>query len=86
MQGQKIFSFWSQAGFKISAGCTFVLFLVIFFLNVIFFWGGGGGWGESVKYVIHVNDYWNQTKFHIHKVWCLREATQIGQTFITLCE
>ena len=31
--------------------------------------------------------YWNQTKFTIHKVWCLlREASQIGQTFIPVCE
>ena len=30
--------------------------------------------------------YWNQTKFPIHKVWWLREASQIGQTFIPLCE
>ena len=29
--------------------------------------------------------YWNQTKFPIHKVWWLREASQIGQTFIPLC-
>ena len=25
-------------------------------------------------------------KFHIHKVWWLRQASQIGQTFIPLCE
>ena len=33
-----------------------------------------------------IRGYWNQTKFPIHKVWWLREATQIGQTFIPLCE
>ena len=26
------------------------------------------------------------TKFPIHKVWWLREASEIGQTFIHLCE
>ena len=26
--------------------------------------------------------YWNQTKFPIHKVWWIREASQIEQTFI----
>ena len=30
--------------------------------------------------------YWNQTKFPIHKVWWLREASQTVQTFIPLCE
>ena len=30
--------------------------------------------------------YWNETKFSIHKVWWLREASQIGQTLIPLCE
>ena len=30
--------------------------------------------------------YWNQTKFPLHKVRCLREATQIGQMFIPLCK
>ena len=30
--------------------------------------------------------YWNQTKFPTHKVWWIREAAQIGQTFIPLCE
>ena len=36
-----------------------------------------------MKYVIHIytRGYWNQTKFPIHKVWWLREATQ---TFIPL--
>ena len=33
-----------------------------------------------------IQGYWNQTKFQKHKVWRLREAAQIGQTFIPLCE
>ena len=35
---------------------------------------------QAVKYVIR--GYWNQTIFTTHKVWWLREASQIGQTFI----
>ena len=31
---------------------------------------------------IHVRGYWNRTKFPIHQVRWLREASQIGQTFI----
>ena len=46
------------------------------------FFLGGGGW---VIFFIFA-DQWNQTKFPIHKVWWLREASQIGQTLITLCE
>ena len=33
-----------------------------------------------------IRGYWNQTKFPIHKVWWLREGSQVGQTFIPLCE
>ena len=43
---------------------------------------------QPVKYGIHVyvciHSYWNQTKFPIHKVWWLREASQIGKTVIPL--
>ena len=35
--------------------------------------------GHTGKYVIHV---YAGTKFPIYKVWWLREASQIGQTFI----
>ena len=31
---------------------------------------------------MYTQGYWNLTKFPIHKVWWLREALQIGQTFI----
>ena len=49
------------------------------------------GWGNLLslfvmltgKYVIHV---YAGTKFPIHIVWWLREASQIGQTFIPLCD
>ena len=30
--------------------------------------------------------FWNQTKFPMHKVWRLRETSQIEQTLILLCE
>ena len=33
-----------------------------------------------------IRGYWNQTKFPKQKVWWLREAAQIGQMFIPLCE
>ena len=43
-----------------------------------------------MKYVIHVyvRGYWNQTKFpHTQSIVAkLREASQIGKTFIPLCE
>ena len=31
-----------------------------------------------------IRGYWNQTKFTMHKVWWIIEASQIGQTFILL--
>ena len=39
--------------------------------------------GQHGKYVIHV---YVGTKFPMYKVWWLREASQIGKTFIPLCE
>ena len=33
-----------------------------------------------------ISGCWNQTKFPSHKVWWLREASQIRQTFMPLCE
>ena len=37
---------------------------------------------------MYICGYWNQTKFPIHNIWWLREASQIGQTFTphTPCE
>ena len=40
--------------------------------------------GPTGKYVIHV---YTGTKIHVlYKVWWLRQASQVGQTFLPLCE
>ena len=71
--------FWSYVSFKMWWR-VFVLFWVFFF------WGGGGLIVIFKWFMITCRGYWNQTKFPIHKVWWLREAAQIRQTFITLRE
>ena len=68
----------SGIGSKILCGdALLILFLFVIFLlflptiNICDTWKRG---------------YWNQTKFPIHKVWWLREPSQIGQTSIPLWE
>ena len=58
-----------------------------------FFWGRGGAVVIFSPFLqtSEIRDtcipgYWNQSKFPVHKVWWLREASQIGQTFIPRCE
>ena len=43
-------------------------------------------WSQVSLKISAVTRFFFQKKFPIHKVWWLREASQIGQTFIPLCE
>ena len=67
---KKVSSYWSQVGFEIIA--------VMYFLFVFCF-----EFCEQWYMLTCMHGYWNQTKFPIHKLWWLREAAQIRQTFIT---
>ena len=75
-QTKRVLRFWSQFGLKIGAVTYLLLFLeVICFLPT-----------SEIMWYFCISGYWNQSKFPIHKVWWLREASEIGQTFIPLCE
>ena len=63
---KNLFVFWSSVSFKIGA-------VTRFFSAIFFFWPAG-------KYVIHCIRV-DQIS-HVYKVWWLREASQIRQTFI----
>ena len=62
-------------------GDAFYLFICLLFIFKYFL-----PTSEIVRDACIRGYHWNQTKFPIHKVWWLREASQIGQTFIPLYE
>ena len=71
----KFSGFWSQVSFKISV------------VTCLFFWGVIFSLPTSeILCDTCIRGYWNQTKFPIHKVWWLGEASQIRKTFIPLCK
>ena len=70
-QKNKSLGFWFISRLQNRCSDAFI----IFFGNLFLFCQQG-------KYMIHV---YTGTKYH-YKVWWLREASQIGQTFIPLCE
>ena len=74
-------SLWFLVIGRLQNRCGDVFGFLIFFLN-LFFWPTS----ELRDTCTCIHGYWNQTKLPIHKVWWLREASQIGQTFIPPCE